>query len=277
MHHSTKRRVLGMTTGGLLVGGLGMGIAQADTAANGATAHSPGLLSGNLIQIPVNAPVNVCGNSISVVGILDSATGNSCADKDSNGAAADGGATNSPGVGSGNLIQVPVDAPINLCGDSVNGVGVGDTARDDSCSNGSHRGSGSAGSSANGGSGNSPGIGSGNTIQLPVTAPVNVCGDSVSVIGIGDTAAGNSCSNGPATPTPCDCQPTRPVTPPATPSAPRPPAPPHHVTGSGRLAETGSGAAGLATPLGAGVLGGGGLLLRRRMPSLQHLTGGRKN
>ena len=52
MHHSTKRRVvLGMTTGGLLVGGLGMGIAQADATANGGAAGSPGLLSGNLIQI----------------------------------------------------------------------------------------------------------------------------------------------------------------------------------------------------------------------------------
>ena len=39
MHLSTKRRVvLGMTTGGLLVGGLGMGIAQADTAAGGGAA-----------------------------------------------------------------------------------------------------------------------------------------------------------------------------------------------------------------------------------------------
>jgi hypothetical protein len=301
MHHSTKRRVvLGMTTGGLLVGGLGMGIAQADTAASGAAAGSPGLLSGNLIQIPINAPINVCGNSISVVGILDTVSGNTCANSDSNGATANGGAKGSPGAGSGNLIQIPINAPINICGNSASGVGVGDTASDNSCSNGgsSNGGSGSAGSTANGGSSNSPGVGSGNTVQLPVTAPVNVCGNSVSVLGIGDTASGNTCSNGPGTPgqptpPPCGCHPTPPVTPPPAPVAPpqhsTPPAPPKPPTtarphqaatageqAKGTLAETGSGAAAFMTPLGAGMLGGSGLLLRKRVSSLHHLVGSRK-
>ena len=79
MHFSTKRRVvLGMTTGGLLMTGLGMASAHADTTATGETSHSPGIGSGNLIQLPVNAPINVCGNQIDVIGILDSVTGNSC-------------------------------------------------------------------------------------------------------------------------------------------------------------------------------------------------------
>ncbi|MFB6483495.1 chaplin, partial [Streptomyces virginiae] len=29
--------------------------------------RSPGLLSGNLVQLPVNIPVNACGNTVSVV------------------------------------------------------------------------------------------------------------------------------------------------------------------------------------------------------------------
>ena len=294
MHHSTKRRVvLGMTTGGLLVGGLGMGIAQADTAASGATADSPGLLSGNLIQIPVNIPVNVCGNSISVVGILDSATGNTCTNSGSAGSTANGSATHSPGVGSGNLIEIPISIPVNVCGNSISGVGIGDSASDNHCSNGGS-GSGGAGSTANGGSSHSPGVGSGNTVQAPVSVPVNACGNDVSVVGILDSASGNTCVNGGTptapghpTPPPCGCH-TTPTTPPKTTpptwTKPSRPAPRHHVwhgthaathqtwTASGKLAETGSGASQAVAPLGASMLGGSGLLLRKRVASLRHLT-----
>ncbi|WP_447036572.1 chaplin [Streptomyces sp. DSM 118878] len=37
---------------------------------------------------------------------------------------ADGVATNSPGVGSGNLGQAPVHAPVNVTGNSVNVIGA---------------------------------------------------------------------------------------------------------------------------------------------------------
>ena len=310
MHHSTKRRVvLGMTTGGLLIGGLGMGVAQADTAAGGATADSPGILSGNLIQIPVSIPVNVCGNSVSVVGILDSASGNTCSNSGSAGSTAGGGASHSPGVGSGNLIQIPVTVPVNVCGNSVSGVGIGDTASDNHCSNGGSGASGGTGSTANGGSSHSPGVGSGNTVQVPVSAPVNVCGNDVSVVGILDSASGNTCSNGgpttaptpPGHPTPpCGCHTTPPgnttpppghtTTPPGhsttppkhpTPNTGRPTGPAsvrgssvsgHGWKASGALAETGSGASNVVTPLGAGVLGGSGLILRKRVSSLRHLA-----
>ncbi|MFI2261762.1 chaplin [Streptomyces tubercidicus] len=40
------------------------------------------------------------------------------------GAQADGRATNSPGIGSGNQAQVPVHVPVNASGNSVNVVGV---------------------------------------------------------------------------------------------------------------------------------------------------------
>jgi hypothetical protein len=305
MHLSTKRRVvLGISTGGLLVGGLGMGVAQADAAAAGGAAGSPGLLSGNLVQIPINAPVNVCGNSISVIGILDTAAGNTCVNSGSNGASAHGGATDSPGAGSGNLVQIPINAPVNLCGNSASGVGVGDSAVDNTCSNGSGSG-GAGGAGANGGSHGSPGVGSGNTVQLPVNAPVNLCGNSVSVVGILDTAADNKCSNtgpggtGPSHPAPptCGCHPTPPSTPPSSTGTPPPPppittpppagghphgpVPPYHTSTSGNgtgtvvrpgsLAETGSGAGNLVTPLGAGVLGGTGLMLRRRVSTLHRI------
>ncbi|RKE17972.1 chaplin [Streptomyces sp. TLI_171] len=55
------------------------GLASASAGAEGVAAGSPGVLSGNLIQVPVHVPVNVCGNSIGVVSILNPAFGNSCA------------------------------------------------------------------------------------------------------------------------------------------------------------------------------------------------------
>ncbi|MBR7830994.1 chaplin [Actinospica sp. MGRD01-02] len=272
MHHSTKRRVvLGMTTGGLLIGGLGMGVAQADTVANGGAADSPGVLSGNLIQIPVSVPVNACGNQVSVLGVLDSASDNKCSNSGSAGSTAHGTATDSPGVGSGNVVQIPVSVPVNLCGNSVTGVGVGNTASGNDCSNGSGKDSDSTGGKAHGGSSDSPGVGSGNTVQMPVNVPVNACGNSVTVIGLLNSASDNNCSNG-GTHTPgqqCSCQAT---TPPKT----RPVHKPKHAApktkvwkSSGALAETGSGADKIVAPLGASALGGTSLLLRKRLSAAQ--------
>ncbi|MEV6760708.1 chaplin [Streptomyces sp. NPDC051105] len=110
------------------------GPAWADSTADGSASGSPGLVSGNDIQLPVNIPVNVCGNTVDVVGLLNPAMGNRCAneggkDKDKGkgkeGATAVGNAHGSPGVLSGNGIQLPVDVPLNVVGNSVNAVGIG--------------------------------------------------------------------------------------------------------------------------------------------------------
>ncbi|MFF0107035.1 chaplin [Streptomyces hirsutus] len=60
----------------------GAGTALADAGAQGTAAHSPGFLSGNLVQAPVHVPVNVCGNTVNVVGALNPAFGNKCVNKD---------------------------------------------------------------------------------------------------------------------------------------------------------------------------------------------------
>ncbi|MCF2130716.1 chaplin [Strepomyces sp. STD 3.1] len=52
--------------------------AFADADAQGAAIGSPGVLSGNVVQVPVHVPVNACGNSINVVGLLNPAFGNYC-------------------------------------------------------------------------------------------------------------------------------------------------------------------------------------------------------
>ncbi|MEU8519575.1 chaplin [Streptomyces sp. NBC_01216] len=53
--------------------------AMADADAQGAAIGSPGVLSGNVVQVPIHIPVNACGNSINVIGLLNPAFGNYCA------------------------------------------------------------------------------------------------------------------------------------------------------------------------------------------------------
>ncbi|MER5872098.1 chaplin [Streptomyces sp. NPDC002044] len=75
--NSAKKAALVMATAGLAVAGAA-GAASADSSAEGAAVGSPGVLSGNLAQVPVHVPVNVCGNSVNVVGLLNPAFGNAC-------------------------------------------------------------------------------------------------------------------------------------------------------------------------------------------------------
>jgi hypothetical protein len=116
----------------------------ADSAADGSAAGSPGLIAGNTVQLPVHVPVNVCGNTVNVVGVLNPAAGNSCANVDQDtagdeptapggttaggGASAVGDGTDSPGVLSGNGVRLPVHLPVNVSGNGVSVVGVGNAA-----------------------------------------------------------------------------------------------------------------------------------------------------
>ncbi|RPE43796.1 small secreted domain DUF320 [Streptomyces sp. Ag109_O5-1] len=56
----------------------GAGVAAADSGANGVAAHSPGVLSGNVIQVPIHIPINLCGNTLDAAGLLNPAFGNTC-------------------------------------------------------------------------------------------------------------------------------------------------------------------------------------------------------
>ncbi|BFV55928.1 LAXTG-anchored chaplin ChpA [Kitasatospora sp. CMC57] len=141
MRQVAKRGILtAVATGSVLASASGYAYASSD--AQGSATNSPGVGSGNNIQAPVDIPVNACGNTVSVVGLLNPAMGNDCANTSASGkgaetrdAGAHGGAAHSPGVASGNNIQAPVSVPINACGDSVNVVGVGNPAFGNHCGN----------------------------------------------------------------------------------------------------------------------------------------------
>ncbi|MER6422980.1 chaplin family protein [Streptomyces sp. NPDC001137] len=115
--------------------------AYATAAADGATADSPGVTSGNTAQLPVHVPANVCGNTASVAGVLNPAAGNSCSNKGAagkraaGGSAAHGSGEDSPGAVSGDTLQLPVHLPVNADGNTANVVGAEDEAADNEATN----------------------------------------------------------------------------------------------------------------------------------------------
>ena len=76
MSRIARTAVLTATVGAALAGLTGSAVA--DAGASGLAAGSPGIVSGNVIQIPVHVPINLCGNSVDIVGLLNAASGNTC-------------------------------------------------------------------------------------------------------------------------------------------------------------------------------------------------------
>ncbi|EST39749.1 hypothetical protein N566_00430 [Streptomycetaceae bacterium MP113-05] len=141
------------------------GSAFADATADGGAANSPGVLSGNSVQAPVHAPVNACGNTVDAAALLNPAFGNTCVNDGGHGPAksdgghhgggqqgpdggthqdgghqgggstANSGAVNSPGVGSGNNVQVPIEVPVNACGNGIDVAGLLNPTFGNSCVN----------------------------------------------------------------------------------------------------------------------------------------------
>ncbi|WP_053667484.1 chaplin [Streptomyces sp. MMG1121] len=79
-------RLRSFATTAVLAGVLALGGSATAFAADpgptvGSANNSPGLLSGDVIQVPVNIPINLCGNSIDIIALLNPATGNSCTTK----------------------------------------------------------------------------------------------------------------------------------------------------------------------------------------------------
>jgi LPXTG-motif cell wall-anchored protein len=198
------------------------------------------------------------------------------------GAGADSEAAGSPGLIAGNTVQLPVDVPVNVCGNTVNVVGLLNPAAGNTCANdsgGGHR-KGSAGSAAKSGGKDSPGVVSGNGVQVPVDLPVNVSGNTVDVVGIGNPATGNESGNGTDDRPQPPRGPAKPAAPKPTapePAAPKPvapvekTAPPRHVPpreAASALARTGADQTLPALAGGAALVLGGAVLYRRFRPRL---------
>ncbi|MFE2530677.1 chaplin [Streptomyces sp. NPDC059371] len=218
--------------------------AHADSAADGAAAGSPGLISGNTVQLPVHVPVNLCGNTVNVAGLLNPAAGARCANQG-------GGTAATGGVRHG-------------------GAGAhGGTAHRGGTVGGSRDGDG-GGAVAHGRGKDSAGVLSGNGLQLPVDLPVNVSGNSVTAVGLGNPAVGNESVNTSGA-KPVQAHPgVKPAPRPSTPAAVPATAGPERVTERGEavaaLAHTGADGAMPAIAASAAMLLGGAVLFRRFRP-----------
>ncbi|MET7696680.1 chaplin [Streptomyces sp. NPDC005485] len=80
--NTAKKAALIFAAAGMAAGAAsGSAFAHGDgggASAEGAAVKSPGVASGNVVQVPVDVPVNVCGNTVDVIGALNPAFGNTC-------------------------------------------------------------------------------------------------------------------------------------------------------------------------------------------------------
>ncbi|WP_328316754.1 chaplin [Streptomyces sp. NBC_00388] len=74
MKNLKKAVTITFVAGGVLAAGAGA--ASAASHAAGAATNSPGVASGNVVQAPVHVPVNLVGNTVSVIGVLNPAFAN---------------------------------------------------------------------------------------------------------------------------------------------------------------------------------------------------------
>jgi hypothetical protein len=75
--NSAQKAALVIAAAGAVATG-SAGTALANSNAGGVAAGSPGILSGNVVQVPINIPINICGNTLNVAALLNPAFGNVC-------------------------------------------------------------------------------------------------------------------------------------------------------------------------------------------------------
>lgn len=81
------------------------------------TQRNFGALSGNQLLAPIQAPINACGNALAIGGAADAGCDGG-ADADYAGAG-DLTSQDNVGLGNGNQIFAPIQAPVNVCGNAI--------------------------------------------------------------------------------------------------------------------------------------------------------------
>ncbi|WP_020380405.1 chaplin [Nocardiopsis alkaliphila] len=149
------------------------------------TDGSGGVASGNQIIVPVDAALDVCGDSVAVAGISEAECTSVVEVLEEEGTPQTTTTTDgSGGVASGNQIVLPVDAAIDICGNSVAILG-GASAKCTTIINIIHASDANEASPTTDGSG---GVASGNQVVVPVDAAVEICGNAVSVLGLAESS-----------------------------------------------------------------------------------------
>jgi len=166
------------------------------------TGDNNGIANGNQIYAPIDVPINVCGNSLALLGEANSRA--ICANdvrggrvrrhrhdesaKVTEGAWQSTGDNN--GILNGNQLYAPISLPVNLAGNAVALLGEANShAVAVNRVNESARGDWDGQST-----GDNNGILNGNQLYAPISLPLNVCGNALGVLGSANAAAG--CVNG---------------------------------------------------------------------------------
>jgi hypothetical protein len=152
------------------------------------TRDNNGVLNGTQIYAPVDIPINICGNALSLLG--EANAGAVCANSSSYGRKTESvkqDSSDNNGIANGTQVYAPISAPVTLAGNSVGILGEGNAAA------AVHNESGQNGWFSQDSSDNN-GIGNGNQIAAPINLPINVCGNALGILGEANAAA--SCSNG---------------------------------------------------------------------------------
>lgn len=185
-----------VTTGFAVAGG---GLAGAAFAGTGTNAGNVSVLGGNQVSAPVSIPVDVCGNAVALLGGSTAGCqgGAQVTGADALLGSLVAGGSSAGGLSAGNIsaitgsvVKIPIAIAANACGNAVGNA----TAQ---CQGGvSLPAGGGLLPGGLGGGTSQPGgqqvgnvsVGSGNQVQVPVTAPVNVCGNAAAILG--DSSAG---------------------------------------------------------------------------------------
>ncbi|MEO3874191.1 chaplin family protein [Nonomuraea sp. B12E4] len=175
---------VGNASAGCVGGSTVLNTGRGSGAGGNTTSGQAGVLSGNQVIAPITAPINVCGNAVAVVGHAFAGCKGGAHVKNGGRGAGGNRTSGAAGVLSGNQAVAPITAPINVCGNAAAVLGVSKA----NCKGGAaawpHRGVGGGGNLTSG----RAGVLAGNQVIAPITAPINVCGNAVAVLG--DAAAG---------------------------------------------------------------------------------------
>ncbi|MGH8876992.1 MAG: chaplin family protein [Stackebrandtia sp.] len=190
------------------------------------SAGNHGIANGNQVVLPIQAPIDVCGNAVAVAGVAGAGcTGGSSANLEAGKPVlGDMVTAGNNGIGNGNQVQAPIQAPINVCGNAVavaGAAGAGCKGGSDANMGGGHHGDHHAKKKNNwkpaadqsmqqaskpvaakgsestettkGGdksvlgdmvSAGNNGILNGNQVQAPIQVPIDVSGNAVGVLGV---------------------------------------------------------------------------------------------
>ena len=106
-----------LSAGFLLISG---GAAHADWT----TGYNAGLLNGNQFDTTLQLPINVCGNSIAVLGFADASCGGGATAIDTESATTEDWTTGyNAGVANGNQFDTTLQVPVNVSGNAISVLG----------------------------------------------------------------------------------------------------------------------------------------------------------